>query len=99
MEKSNMGITMVMNRKALSNVISVHQNLRKMNTGNCPKCQGYGYTSEHDPLDPHVNGECCTCPIQVQCETCHATGHVSEHMLTILNRETKQIAEDNDLPF
>ena len=39
----------------------------------CNHCNGDGWTSEHDPLDPHENG-CTNCPIQVQCEHCEATG-------------------------
>ena len=40
----------------------------------CSICNGQGWTAEHDPGDPHPNGECQWCPIQVQCETCLATG-------------------------
>ena len=40
----------------------------------CKHCQGDGWTSEHDPDDPHINGECAFCPIQVQCHHCRATG-------------------------
>ena len=41
----------------------------------CEHCQGHGYTAEHNPEDPHENGECAGfCPIQVQCEHCEATG-------------------------
>lgn len=41
----------------------------------CPHCEGAGFTAEHDPNDPHING-CSNCPIQVQCETCEGTGIV-----------------------
>lgn len=40
----------------------------------CKYCNGDGYTSEHDPFDPHANGECTNCPIQMECEHCRATG-------------------------
>jgi|WetSurMetagenome_2_1015567.scaffolds.fasta_scaffold00157_2 hypothetical protein len=43
----------------------------------CPVCFGNGYTSEHNPADPHPDGECSgSCPIQVECERCNATGIV-----------------------
>jgi hypothetical protein len=41
-----------------------------MITIDCPECGGRGYTAEHDPCDPHINGECINCPIQVQCVHC-----------------------------
>ena len=42
----------------------------------CIVCGGDGFTSEHDPNDPHINGQCSFCPIQVQCEACEGTGLV-----------------------
>lgn len=42
----------------------------------CKDCNGDGYTAEHDSLDPHIDGNCLACPIQVQCEKCKATGFV-----------------------
>lgn len=39
----------------------------------CPKCDGLGYTAEHDLNDPHENGCCSNCPIQVPCEECEGT--------------------------
>jgi len=42
----------------------------------CPDCDGDGYTAEHDPCDPHVDGICTNCPIQVQCEPCEGTGKI-----------------------
>ena len=42
----------------------------------CIVCGGDGFTSEHDPNDPHINGQCSFCPIQVQCEVCEGTGFV-----------------------
>jgi exosome complex RNA-binding protein Rrp4 len=44
---------------------------------NCPYCKGFGYTSEHDPSDPHEDGCSGGCPIQVQCEKCEATGKLN----------------------
>ncbi len=46
----------------------------------CDKCTGFGYTSEHDPSDPHIDGECSNCPIQVQCENCQATGIIQREI-------------------
>ncbi len=41
----------------------------------CKYCDGDGWTSEHDSSDSHGrDGECLTCPIQVQCHHCRATG-------------------------
>ena len=41
----------------------------------CSHCNGKGWTGEHDPSDPHIDGECGdTCPIQVPCEHCAGTG-------------------------
>jgi RecJ-like exonuclease len=44
----------------------------------CTHCDGHGYTAEHDIPEHHnpYTGECLTCPIQVQCDECHATGEV-----------------------
>ncbi len=45
----------------------------------CPKCDGYGYTVEHDPhsIDRETGWhDCSFCPIQVQCEECCATGEI-----------------------
>ena len=43
----------------------------------CPYCKGFGYTSEHDPSDPHEDGCSGGCPIQIQCEKCQATGKIN----------------------
>jgi hypothetical protein len=46
--------------------------------GDCPDCNGFGYTAEHDPYDPHSDGECSGgCPIQVECQKCKATGWIN----------------------
>lgn len=42
----------------------------------CQICGGDGWYSEHDPDDPHIDGICSTCPIQVQCEACEGTGTI-----------------------
>ena len=60
----------------------------------CPDCKGDGWTSEHDPADPHIDGVCSNCPIQVQCETCEATGIVWKKDI---KEKTEEI--ESDLPF
>lgn len=44
----------------------------------CTYCDGQGWTSEHDPEDTrrehYEDGDCRSCPVQVQCEKCQATG-------------------------
>ena len=48
---------------------------KKDERGKCPQCNGVGFTSEHDLPSNHApNGDCISCPIQVQCEVCEATG-------------------------
>lgn len=43
----------------------------------CQKCNRLGYTAEHDSPSRHgEDGECLSCPIQVQCEECQATGMI-----------------------
>ena len=59
----------------------------------CQRCNGDGYTPEHDPDDPHENG-CSNCPVQAQCDTCHATGLVWKKDI-----ESVSQIEENDLPF
>ena len=63
----------------------------------CPECIGDGFTAEHDPNDPHING-CSNCPIQVQCDTCEGTGIVWKKDF---DRVQEKIDEEtiNDLPF
>lgn len=45
----------------------------------CHKCQGDGYTSEHNECSRDDEGQhdCSQCPIQVQCEDCQGKGFVS----------------------
>ncbi len=46
-------------------------------TEECPKCDGEGVVSEHDSPETHGrDGECLTCPIQVQCDHCEGTGEI-----------------------
>jgi hypothetical protein len=46
--------------------------------GICPYCLGDGCFAEHDlPQNhDHETGECISCPIQVPCEKCQATGRI-----------------------
>jgi len=46
----------------------------------CKKCEGNGYTVEHDSASNHSpeDGSCITCPIQVQCEDCLGTGELKQ---------------------
>ena len=66
----------------------------------CPECEGYGWYSDHDPFDPHIDGVCTNCPIQVQCEKCEATGLVYK---ADLEEEKQQRQLNNqfidDMPF
>ena len=43
----------------------------------CNKCDGYGYYADHDPFEPHINGDCNgSCPVKCQCEKCETKGFV-----------------------
>lgn len=49
----------------------------------CPKCNGDGWTAEHDPgvYSHNENGDCLgNCPIQVQCEFCNGTGKIEKEI-------------------
>lgn len=50
-----------------------HENCQKCLVP-CGYCKGDGFTAEHN-LESHEEG-CNGCPVQVQCEYCHATGKV-----------------------
>lgn len=52
--------------------------VEKLKELKCPKCEGAGYTSEHDPMSRDEYGlhDCRYCPVQVQCEYCMGTGRV-----------------------
>ncbi len=65
----------------------------------CPVCNGDGFTSEHDPEDTsseHLSGgNCRTCPVQVQCEVCEATGifkpaSLADVLFVINKKQTKE---------
>lgn len=43
----------------------------------CNECDGVGWYADHDPTDPHIDGVCSNCPIQVQCEKCQGTGKLT----------------------
>lgn len=47
----------------------------------CQFCNGDGYTAEHDPSDPHIDGQCMYCPIQVECYPCKAVGYKYNYQL------------------
>lgn len=72
--------------------------------GNCIDCGGLGFTAEHDPNDPHING-CTNCPIQAPCWCCNGTGWVrSKRELFIERIKTQEeiyfvFAEPDELPF
>lgn len=44
----------------------------------CDNCDGFGWYADHDPFDPHIDGECSNCPIKVQCEKCQGTGELNQ---------------------
>ena len=46
----------------------------------CTDCDAMGWTAEHNTADTHnpEDGSCMNCPIQVQCDTCEATGLIKE---------------------
>jgi len=45
----------------------------------CNKCDGLGYYEDHDLPSRHgVDGECISCPVQVQCEECGGDGLISK---------------------
>lgn len=58
----------------MRDVINVDSNSKSEDTPNCKKCGGDGFTSEHG-CNPNYPESCAyTCPVQVQCEACEATG-------------------------
>ena len=58
---------------------------------NCEFCNGVGFFTEHDSPSSHSpNGECRTCPIQIECSNCyHGSYCIPEHEEKMIN----QIAE------
>lgn len=70
----------------------------------CKKCNGDGYTAEHDLPENHgPSGECNSCPVQVQCDDCHATGQALDNQMgnpleqiSNLVKEAKELKEKYD---
>lgn len=62
----------------------------------CPHCEGKGWTDEHDPNDPHIDGQCNSCPVQMPCHICDMRGVVDKQ---IVPQTQEIIADDLDLPF
>ena len=59
----------------------------------CAHCCGMGWTGEHDPSDPHVDGECgYTCPIQVPCDHCIGTGYEISDPLKVLRMALDELS-------
>ena len=58
-------------------------NSKSEDTPKCKRCGGDGFTSEHG-CNPNYPESCAyTCPVQVQCEACEATGTIFEILLPI----------------
>ena len=82
-------------------------NLHKPPVGSsaCPVCNGDGWYADHASSDLHdEDGQCCGyCPIQVQCETCEATGIVTNEELIIINKNMERIklskTQNDEMPF
>lgn len=73
------------NEPTLSSSVSAEEVFVK-----CKVCDGYGFTSEHNPFDPHIDGQCNSCPIQVQCESCQAQGYIPMHTYASQTREEEK---------
>lgn len=57
----------------------------------CSVCGGFGYTAEHDLPSRHgKDGECISCPIQVQCEYCEGTGEIEVTPDLTINHSTNR---------
>lgn len=54
----------------------------------CGKCDGFGYYADHDIAAHHhpETGECLTCPVKCECETCEARGLVYTFTMLGLNK-------------
>lgn len=64
----------------------------------CTKCRGYGYYADHDlPTRHGEDGECVSCPIQVQCKVCQGTGEMIAPQFAGGVPDNRP--EINDLPF
>ena len=55
----------------------------------CPSCKGDGFTAEHED---GCDGNCNFCPVQVQCDHCHAKGYYvdKQDVLTLINQKEKE---------
>lgn len=55
----------------------------------CPTCKGDGFTAEHED---GCDGNCNFCPVQVQCDHCHAKGYYvdKQDVLTLINQKEKE---------
>jgi len=43
----------------------------------CSECEGDGFTNGHDISESHGrDGECLSCPVQVECDICRGTGEL-----------------------
>ena len=64
-------------KKYTKRVEEIVEGLNKMQ---CQKCGGQGGFAEHNTTDTrseHINDEDCrTCPVQEQCQECHAIGYL-----------------------
>ncbi len=60
----------------------------------CSHCRGEGDFAEHGDHNPET-GECIDCPIQVQCQECHATGNVVpvDEVSKLLTQHQKELEE------
>jgi len=84
-------------RRALNKLIANEVSNALDNLEKCNHCNGDGFTSEHDPQDPHESGCSGGCPIQVQCDNCQAKGFVLKgHQQTDNNQGE---CNEDDLPF
>lgn len=65
---------------AVSGLFANLKDVANEKTHECPRCQGKGWTTEHNMApDAHSgDGQCLGgCPVQVGCEQCSGTGKVN----------------------
>lgn len=67
--------------------------------GDCKYCGGFGFTEEHDPNDPHEDGQCCSCPIQVPCGHCYTTGYEPFKRVIFIEMLKKEQKTNNENLF
>lgn len=70
----------------------------------CETCGGDGFYSDHDePITHRPDGECTSCPVQVQCDRCEAKGYndYTEEEWQKLQTSKNESKEDEveELPF